>query len=215
MLAGNLKLTKSAPVSTPDTASKGRAPGVDILPLNRCNRRSLIVTRASCPCRGTDHGRDAHATMFGLRRARDRALSTTMRKASFPDENSRESNRGQQIIIQPPACNELVDFFRRVIYCGLAVRGRHSVSRLYHLAGHSHEFFQASTWNDDRIPTTMRFLGDTHKAPSLVFAKFNVEMLAFDLEFFRDNYVIHDAWRGYYLPILHLTTHRQRRNLAK
>jgi hypothetical protein len=97
----------------------------------------------------------------------------------------------------------------------LAVRGRYSVGGLYHLASHSHEFFQASTWNDDRIPTPMRFLGDAHKAPSLIFAKFNVEMLTFDLEFFRDNYVIHDAWRGYHLAILHLTTHRQRRNPAK
>jgi hypothetical protein len=78
------------------------------------------------------------------------------------------------------------------------VRGGNSVSRLYHLAGHRHEFFEPRTWDDDRVPTTMSFFGDTHKAPSFIFAEFNIEMLAFDLKFFRDNYVIHDAWEGFH-----------------
>jgi hypothetical protein len=82
----------------------------------------------------------------------------------------------------------------------LSVRGGNSVGGLYHLASHGHEFFQASTWNDDRVPTTMRFLGDAHKAPSFIFAEFYIEVLTFDLKFFRDNYVIHDAWEGYHLP---------------
>lgn len=78
----------------------------------------------------------------------------------------------------------------------LPVRSRNPVGGLYHLAGHGHEFVQTRTWDDDRVPTTVRFLGDTHKAPSFIFAEFNIEMLTFDLKFFRDNYVIHDAWRA-------------------
>jgi hypothetical protein len=78
----------------------------------------------------------------------------------------------------------------------LTVRGWNSVGGLYHLTGHGHEFVQTRTWDDDRVPTTVRFLGDTHKAPSFIFAEFNIEVLTFDLEFFRDNYVIHDAWRA-------------------
>ena len=42
----------------------------------------------------------------------------------------------------------------------------------------------------------MRFLSDTHKTASFVFSEFNVEMLTFDLEFFRDNDVIHDDLEG-------------------
>jgi len=42
----------------------------------------------------------------------------------------------------------------------------------------------------------MRFLGDSHKPASFVFSKFNVEMLTFDLEFFRDNDVVHDDLEG-------------------
>jgi hypothetical protein len=78
----------------------------------------------------------------------------------------------------------------------LTVRGWNSVGGLYHLTGHGHEFVQTRTWDDDRVPTTVRFLGDTHKAPSFIFAEFNIEVLTFDLEFFRDNYVIHDDLEG-------------------
>jgi hypothetical protein len=98
----------------------------------------------------------------------------------------------------------------------LRVRRRNSVGGLYHLDGHGHEFFQSRTGNDDRVSTTVRFLGDAHKASSFIFAKFNIEMLALDLEFFRDNYVIHDALEGASdLTILQLTSHRLRRNSAK
>jgi hypothetical protein len=45
----------------------------------------------------------------------------------------------------------------------------------------------------------MRFLGDTHKTASFIFSKFNVEMLTFDLEFFRDDYVVHDNLEGSHL----------------
>src|SRR5580704_15003474 len=42
----------------------------------------------------------------------------------------------------------------------------------------------------------MRFLSDTHKTAAFVFSEFNVKVLTFDLEFFRDNDVIHDDWEG-------------------
>ena len=42
----------------------------------------------------------------------------------------------------------------------------------------------------------MRFFGDTHEPAAFVFSEFNVEMLTFDLEFFRDNDVIHDDLEG-------------------
>ena len=81
----------------------------------------------------------------------------------------------------------------------LSVSSRNSVGALHHFACHGHELIQACARNDDRVTTTVRFLGDTHKAASFVFSEFNVEMLAFDLEFFRDNYVIHDDWEGCHL----------------
>ena len=71
-----------------------------------------------------------------------------------------------------------------------------TVGALHHFAGHGHELFQASTRNDDRVTSPMRFLRDPHETASFVFPEFNVEMLAFDLEFFRDNYVIHDDLEG-------------------
>jgi hypothetical protein len=97
----------------------------------------------------------------------------------------------------------------------LPVRGRNSVGGLDHLAGHGHEFVQTRTGDDDRVPTAVRFLGDAHKAPSFIFAEFYIEMLTFDLKFFRDNYVIHDALEGFHLTILHLISHCRRRNSAK
>jgi hypothetical protein len=92
---------------------------------------------------------------------------------------------------------------------------RHAVGRLDDFAGRRHEFFQAGARNDDRVPTTMRLLGDAHKAAAFVLSEFNVKMLALDLEFFRYNYVIHDAFGGANLTILHLTSHPRRRNPAK
>jgi len=93
---------------------------------------------------------------------------------------------------------------------------RHAVGRLDDFAGRRHEFFQAGARNDDRVPTTMRLLGDAHKAAAFVLSEFNVKMLALDLEFFRYNYVIHDAFGGATnLTILHLTSHPRRRNPAK
>jgi hypothetical protein len=76
------------------------------------------------------------------------------------------------------------------------VGGWNSVSHLHHFAGHCHELVEASAWNDDRVPAAVRFLCDAHKATSFVLSVFYVEMLAFDLKLFRDNYVIHDDLEG-------------------
>ena len=73
---------------------------------------------------------------------------------------------------------------------------RHPIGRVDHLTRHRHELLEAGAWDDDRIATTMRFLSDTHEAASFVFSKFNVEVLTLNLEFFRDNYVIHDDLGG-------------------
>ena len=73
---------------------------------------------------------------------------------------------------------------------------RHAIGGLNYLAGRSHEFFQAGTRNNDRISTTMRLLSDAHKPAAFVLSELDIEMLPFDLEFFRYNYVIHDALGG-------------------
>jgi hypothetical protein len=99
----------------------------------------------------------------------------------------------------------------------LTVRCRHTVGRLNDFTGHCHEFFQASAWNDDRIPTTMRLLSDTHKAAAFVFSELDIKMLPFDLEFFRYNYIIHDAFGGLPLkkPYYILPATNRRRSPAK
>jgi hypothetical protein len=78
----------------------------------------------------------------------------------------------------------------------LSVRRRHPIRRLNHFTGHSHELLKARTRDYDRIATTMSFLGDTHEAASFVFSKFNVEVLTLNLEFFRDDYVVHGDLEG-------------------
>jgi hypothetical protein len=88
----------------------------------------------------------------------------------------------------------------------LTVCSRHAVGRLDDFAGRCHEFFQAGARNDDRVATTMRLLGDAHKAAAFVLSEFNVKMLPLDLEFFRYNYVIHDAFGG--LPLNHITSYQ-------
>ena len=71
-----------------------------------------------------------------------------------------------------------------------------SVRNLHHFTSHGHELFSARTWNDDGVTTAMRFLSDSHKPASFVFSKFNEEMLTFDLEFFRNDDVVHDYLEG-------------------
>jgi len=105
---------------------------------------------------------------------------------------------------------------RRYIDAMLTVGGRYPVRRLDDFTGHRHEFFQAGARYDDRVSTTMRLLGDAHKAATFVFSEFNVKMLPLNLELFCYNYVIHDAFgRGYHLTMSHLTSRHRRRNPAK
>jgi hypothetical protein len=81
----------------------------------------------------------------------------------------------------------------------LSVRSRNSIGTLHDLTRHGHKLIQAGARNDDRVTATVRFLGNTHKTASFVLPEFNVKMLTFDLELFRDNYVIHDDLEGYRL----------------
>jgi hypothetical protein len=73
---------------------------------------------------------------------------------------------------------------------------------VHHLTRHGHEFFEARAWYDDRVATAMRLLSDAHKAASFVFPKLYVKMLPLNLEFFRDNYVIHDDLQGCHLTVV-------------
>ena len=124
------------------------------------------------------------------------------------------------LIVIPTANGErrAVNGERRYIDAKLTVGGRYPVRRLDDFTGHRHEFFQAGARYDDRVSTTMRLLSDAHKPAAFVLSKLNIKMLPFDLEFFRCNYIIHDALgRGNHLTttILHRYSHYWRRNPAK
>jgi len=45
--------------------------------------------------------------------------------------------------------------------------------------------------DDDRVPSTVRFLRDPEKSPPIVFTKLDVKTLPFDLEFFRLDDAVH------------------------
>jgi hypothetical protein len=85
---------------------------------------------------------------------------------------------------------------RQINEVELSVGRRYAVGRLNDFTGHSHELLEACTRDNDRVATTMSFLSDTHETASFVFSKFNVEVLTLNLEFFRDDYVIHDDFGG-------------------
>jgi hypothetical protein len=53
------------------------------------------------------------------------------------------------------------------------------------------EVTHAGAWNDDRVPSAVRFLGNPEKSPAIVFTKLDVKTLPFDLEFFRLDNAIH------------------------
>jgi hypothetical protein len=97
----------------------------------------------------------------------------------------------------------------------LTVGCRHPVGRLNYFTSHGHELLKAGTRDDDRVTATMRLLGNAHKAASFVFSKFNVKVLALNLEFFRDDYVIHDDLEGCHLKKRPLTGCDRRENFAK
>jgi hypothetical protein len=48
----------------------------------------------------------------------------------------------------------------------------------------SREIIHPRAGNDDRIPAPVRFLGDSEKSSAIIFTKFHVETLPFDLELF-------------------------------
>ena len=53
------------------------------------------------------------------------------------------------------------------------------------------EIAHASARNDDRVPATVRFLGDAKELPAIVLPEFHVKTLPFDLEFFRVDDAVH------------------------
>ena len=51
-----------------------------------------------------------------------------------------------------------------------------------HFADRRREIIHAGAWNNDRVPSAMRFFGDTKEFSAIVFAKLNVKTLSFDLK---------------------------------
>jgi len=89
------------------------------------------------------------------------------------------------------------------------------VGRMHDFARHTHEFVETRAWNDDCVSSSVRFLSNAHETPALVFSEFDIEMLALDLKFSRDNYIIHVAWRDTIKPFLLQTSHPQRSGFAR
>ena len=69
--------------------------------------------------------------------------------------------------------------------------GHYRSSSVKDLVDGSREVTYARARDDDRVPSTVRFLGDPEKSPAIVFTKLNVETLPFDLELFRLDDAIH------------------------
>jgi len=60
-----------------------------------------------------------------------------------------------------------------------------------HLVDGGREINYTRARDDNRVPSAVRFLRDPEKSPAIVFTKFNVETLPFDLEFFRLDNAVH------------------------
>jgi hypothetical protein len=58
-------------------------------------------------------------------------------------------------------------------------------------ADRSREITHAGARHDDRVPPSVRFLGDAQKPAAIVFAVFHVKPLPLDLEFFRFDDAVH------------------------
>jgi hypothetical protein len=58
-------------------------------------------------------------------------------------------------------------------------------------ANRSRKITDASTRHDDRVPASVRFLGDPEKSSAIVFAKLHVKTLSLYLEFFRVDDAVH------------------------
>jgi hypothetical protein len=57
------------------------------------------------------------------------------------------------------------------------------------------ELLNPSTWNDDAVTAAVSFLSDTQESSAVVLPELDVEMLAFNLQFFRLDDVVHFALR--------------------
>jgi len=65
-----------------------------------------------------------------------------------------------------------------------------------HLINRGREIYHAGARNDDRIPPSVRFLGDPKEASAIVFTKLHVETLPFDLKLFRVDDAVHFPKNG-------------------
>jgi len=65
-----------------------------------------------------------------------------------------------------------------------------------HLINRGREIYHAGARNDDRIPPSVRFLGDPEESPAIVFTKLHVETLPFDLKLFRVDDAVHFPKNG-------------------
>ena len=54
------------------------------------------------------------------------------------------------------------------------------------------KFRQTRAGDDDRVAPAVRFLGDAQETAAVVFTKFEVEMLALDLQFLGGDDVVHN-----------------------
>ena len=60
---------------------------------------------------------------------------------------------------------------------------RNTLGVINHVVDSSRKLLHTRARHDNRIPATMRFLGDPKKLAAVIFAEFDVEMLALDLQF--------------------------------
>ena len=63
------------------------------------------------------------------------------------------------------------------------LRRRAALGVIDHVIDRRREILNARAWDDDRIPATMRFLGDPKEFPAVVLPEFHVKMLPLDLQF--------------------------------
>ena len=62
------------------------------------------------------------------------------------------------------------------------LRGRRSLRLLDHVVNRSRKILNARAGHDDRVTATVRFLGNAKEFAAVVFAEFDMEMLALNLQ---------------------------------
>jgi hypothetical protein len=55
------------------------------------------------------------------------------------------------------------------------------------------EFFEAGAWDDDGVASPVGFFGDAQEASAFIFAEFDKEVFAFDLEVARFDDIFHGS----------------------